>query len=157
MTSPENVCSSCEGTGVVSSCGTTVDCDGSHVMCDSQECPDCWEEETVEEKQPEKGTVYVIVETEWESGDTGGCLLADTGAVLWGHLSSNLDWLKRDLTSGFSDRREKLEHLYPNGYEVIVARRDEDIPNDVIERNVLWANDWSTTGRDSPTAPGVTQ
>lgn len=34
-------CPECEGTGVVSNCGTTVRCDGSHVVCDSRECPEC--------------------------------------------------------------------------------------------------------------------
>lgn len=38
-------CETCEGTGVVSTCYGLPGCDGSHVNCDSRECPDCWDED----------------------------------------------------------------------------------------------------------------
>jgi len=85
-----------------------------------------------------KPTVYVVIESEWKSGDVGGCLLLDTGEVKWSHMSSSRGWLQRDLTVGFTDRRTELERLYPNGYEVVVVDGDGQIPDDVIARNKAW-------------------
>ena len=84
------------------------------------------------------GTVYVVVHTKWLSGDVGGSLLLDTGEVLFDHLSSGVEWLTRDLTCGFADRRGELERRYPNGYKVVVICGDDDIPADVVARNAEW-------------------
>lgn len=86
-----------------------------------------------------RGTVYVVIDCQFGSGDVGGSLLLDTGEVKWGHLSSGLGWLQRDLTVGFTDRRVELERLYPNGYDVVVVDGDGQIPDDVIARNKAWA------------------
>lgn len=34
-------CPTCEGTGIVSNC-SALTCNGSHVTCESTECPTCW-------------------------------------------------------------------------------------------------------------------
>lgn len=85
-----------------------------------------------------RGTVYVIVQSEWKSGDVGGSLLLDTGEVPWGHMSSSRGWLQRDLTNGFGDRRARLEALYPNGYDVVLVDADDELPADVLARNKAW-------------------
>lgn len=73
--------------------------------------------DTVEDKPK----VYVIVESGWKGGDRAGNLMLSDGTVLWGHCSSTLDWLKRDLTIGFSDRRDALTVRYPDGFDVVVV------------------------------------
>lgn len=84
-------------------------------------------------------SVYVVVQGQFgQFGGLGGCLLLDTGEVLWDHISSDLTWLTHDLTSGFSDRRIELEHRYPDGYEVVVAVQKGDVPDDVLARNAEW-------------------
>lgn len=100
------------------------------------------------EKGPSsQGTVYVCPQSTWGSGDVAGCLLLDTGEVPWSHMSSSMGWLTRDLTSGFTDRREELERRYPDGYEVIVAEADGDIPAEVLARNKAWFEAEKGSGR----------
>lgn len=82
--------------------------------------------------------VYIVVHTKWSGGDVSGTLLLGTGVGKWGHLSSSIDWLVRDLTIQFGDRREELAELYPNGYQIVVADREGVIPDEVMERNRIW-------------------
>lgn len=63
----------------------------------------------------------------------------ESGEVLWDHISSGKEWLIRDLTNGFADRREALEQRFPDGYDVIYADADGIIPADVLARNQAWA------------------
>lgn len=83
-------------------------------------------------------TVYVVVTGRWEGGDVSGALVLPTGEAPFGHTSSSLDWLRRDLTSGFRDRREDLEHRFPDGYDVVVIDKDDELPADVAEANKRW-------------------
>lgn len=55
-------------------------------------------------------------------GDDVGGILVDpyNGEVLYSHISSNIDWLKLDLTTNFPDRRRELNAKYPEGYEVVL-------------------------------------
>lgn len=86
-----------------------------------------------------RGTVYVIPQTTWASGDIGGCLLHEEGDVTNSHLSSSLRFLVGDLTITFKDRREALEARYPHGYDVVVCGEGVDIPQDVLDANKEWA------------------
>jgi hypothetical protein len=88
-------------------------------------------------------TVYVVPHAQWSTGDISGCLLLESGEVLWSHISSSMGWLQRDLTSGFGDRREELERRYPDGYNVVVAEKEGDVPAEVQERNKAWASEKS--------------
>ena len=83
-------------------------------------------------------TVYVVVQSSWGGSDLGGCLLLATGEVLWSHISSSPWWLQRDLTNGFTDRRERLEALYPDGYDVVYVDGEGVIPEDVLAANAAW-------------------
>lgn len=49
-----------------------------------------------------------------------GVLLDPQGNPLFRHFSSSVDFLKADLTTTFVDRREALESLYPDGYDLVV-------------------------------------
>ena len=51
--------------------------------------------------------------------------------VLWRHTSSNMDWLRRDLTTQWSDRRLELQNRFPNGYEVVELDGRVAMPSEV--------------------------
>lgn len=87
---------------------------------------------------PERGVVYVVMSPTQSPFGIAGWLLADTGAVLWAHISSSESWLRGDLTDNFPHRRVELEDRYPSGYDVAMAREECDIPADVLERNKAW-------------------
>lgn len=82
--------------------------------------------------------VYVVVQSRW-GDDYGGCLLLESGEILWEHVSSSVAWLERDLTDGFRDRREQLAARFPDGYVVVVADADGIVPAAVIAANRAWA------------------
>lgn len=84
-----------------------------------------------------QSTVYVVVQSSW-GGNLGGCLLLTTGEVLWNHISSCPEWLQIDLTNGFKDRRERLETLYPDGYDVVYVDGEGVIPEEVMAANAAW-------------------
>jgi hypothetical protein len=105
------------------------------------------------EQQPQNGpfdtpAIYVVEQAKFSSGDVSGCLLLDTGEVLWGHLSSGRGWLERDLTNGFTDRRERLGALYPGGYRVVYVDADGIIPPEVMARNAAWAAEREPSSND---------
>jgi hypothetical protein len=93
--------------------------------------------------------VYVVLNTRWGAGDCSGSLLLSSGEGLWGHMSSSLGWLVRDLTIQFPDRREKLEALYPEGYMIVVADRAGIIPDEIIEKNKIWGEAREAAGDTS--------
>lgn len=74
-----------------------------------------------------KPRVYAVVTAKYGHSDVGGQLFDHKGEPLWSHLSSSEGWLWRDLTTGFTDRREALEAKYPEGYDVMcLAERSPD-------------------------------
>lgn len=65
-----------------------------------------------------KAMLYAYVTGRFSSGDVAGTLYDHEGEPLHDHLSSSEGWLWHDLTTGFRDRAEKLDALYPDGYDV---------------------------------------
>jgi len=84
-------------------------------------------------------TVYVVIQGEWSTGDVAGALLTEGGEALWGHMSSSVGWLQRDLTNGFSDRRDELDRRYPGGYRVVVSEGWDKVPGPVQHAHKAWA------------------
>lgn len=79
----------------------------------------------------DKPTLYVVPHTKWPSGDIAGALVSPD-KIWWDHMSSNLDWLVRDLTTSFTERREQLAATYPDGVNlVIVGFEDGTIPPEI--------------------------
>lgn len=63
--------------------------------------------------------IFVMVQGQI-MGDVTGGLYGAEGQALWAHISSSMSFLKSDLTVGFAHRRDALNELYPDGYEVSV-------------------------------------
>jgi hypothetical protein len=63
-------------------------------------------------------------------GDVAGRLHTADGEMLWVHVSSSPGFLRSDLTTGFTDRRETLAARYPGGYEVRWLGPDDARPWD---------------------------
>lgn len=82
--------------------------------------------------------VYVAVNTRYGSGDVTGSLVLEDGEGLWGHFSSHTEWLIRDLTIQFPDRREELLRRFPDGYQIVLADRVGIIPDEVWAANQAW-------------------
>jgi hypothetical protein len=70
--------------------------------------------------------LFIVVTGDW-GGDLQGVLCSPDEA-LWQHISSNEDWLARDLTVGFSHRRAELEKRYPDGYDVEFVPPGQPVP-----------------------------
>ena len=77
-----------------------------------------------------KEIVYVVV-TGGFGSDVVGELVHPDREQLWGHMSSSQGWLRRDLTDGFEDRREKLAAMFPDGYEVVEVGLDDPLPEPI--------------------------
>lgn len=72
--------------------------------------------------------LYMLV-THTYGTEVVGTLYDHQGEPLWQHMSSSLEWLRLDLTSGFASRREDLASRYPEGYEAVLVNRDMDNPD----------------------------
>lgn len=76
---------------------------------------------------PTKPTPTLLVrwwpDSTWAPDIPGELRVADTetpgrnGELLWGHVSSSLSWLERDLLHNFG-RAEQLAERFPDGFEV---------------------------------------
>lgn len=64
---------------------------------------------------------------QYDNGDLAAELVDETGEALWGHVSSSEGWLIHDLTQR-PDRMERLQDLYPDGYEVAIGHRPMAAP-----------------------------
>lgn len=84
-----------------------------------------------------KPTLFAMVTEAWGGGDVAGVLYDHEGEPLHSHISSGEAWLWRDLTTGFTDRRERLEALYPDGYEVVKLGRNAT-DDDFTALHTLW-------------------
>lgn len=80
-----------------------------------------------------KPVVYVVVLVQWPAGDVSGSLVSPDHGVLFSHLSSNVGWLQSDLTTRFRERRQRLEDLFPDGYDVQLIRAEDDLPDSIAE------------------------
>ena len=83
-----------------------------------------------------KPTLFAMV-TAVLGGDVAGVLYDHEGEPLHSHFSSSEGWLWHDLTTGFTDRREQLEALYPDGYEVVKLGRNAT-EEDFVALHTLW-------------------
>lgn len=102
---------------------------------------------------PERPTVFVVVTARavvgWNvingvrqevyGGDVGGILMHADGSVGWEHMSSNLDWLRHDVTTNFPDRRAQLEARYGDTLDIAIIGDWAAAPEWLRERNAAWA------------------
>jgi hypothetical protein len=74
--------------------------------------------------------VYIVAGRREDAytGDLGGALHTADGELLWSHVSSTTGWLRRDLTTGFTDRKRDLERRYPDGYDVVWLAPGDPLP-----------------------------
>jgi hypothetical protein len=115
---------------------------------------------------PERPTVFVVitaravtgfsfvngVEVKRYGGDVGGILMHADGSVGWEHMSSGLDWLATDLTSGFSERAAKLAEQYGEDLDVAIIEDWATAPEWLRERNAAWAASQTPNHTDEETA-----
>jgi hypothetical protein len=88
--------------------------------------------------------VYVTPFGRRSSTDVEGGLVTEAGDVLWTHASSlpgspnegrsapGGGWLRADLTTTFSGRRNRLAELYPDGYEVVEVEHWRQLPAHLV-------------------------
>lgn len=92
-------------------------------------------------------------------GDVTGMLMTREGEPLWSHISSNLTWLRIDLTIGFGDRGDKLRARYGDALErhlkELVLHDYGQIPDWLREANVAWAATHPTPTRALTTEAGL--
>ena len=67
-----------------------------------------------------KPKVYIVVLGHSALGDIDGVLVTVEDGPLWSHMSSDIEWLRNDLTTTFTDRKATLEAKYPDGYDVVL-------------------------------------
>lgn len=60
--------------------------------------------------------------------------VCENGVYLGSHICSNLSFARHDLT-GTPKRKEAIEAVYPDGYEVVVLEKGEFPPDEVFELN----------------------
>lgn len=76
-------------------------------------------------EQPEvRPKVYIVVEGRSPFGDVTGVLVTVEDGPLWSHSSSDIEWLRNDLTTTFPDRKALLDERYPDGYDVVLLDGD---------------------------------
>lgn len=61
--------------------------------------------------------IYLFVDTIWPNGDVGGMALGEDGEVISGHLSSDTEFLRKDLDTLYHKVRY-VKH-FPEGYEIV--------------------------------------
>lgn len=95
-----------------------------------QPCTDPWHDHwpapgfPAPEPQPAKPVLTIRVHRRPDTTDVWGQLLdpdPNSAVPLWGHVSSNDDLLRGDLTTTFTARREALAQRFPDGYEVVLV------------------------------------
>lgn len=74
-------------------------------------------------------TLYVVELGKPWGGDITGVLMTPWGEQLFWHVSSNADWLRRDLTENFG-RPTKLASRF-GAYTVVYVGLDDEIPAEI--------------------------
>ncbi len=69
--------------------------------------------------------IYVWITTRYEGGDVAGVAVAEDGATLTGHLSSNENWFMHDMGITGTWKHDQYKAHYPNGYELIYVSMQE--------------------------------
>lgn len=90
-------------------------------------------------------TLYVVELGKPWSLDVAGALITPWGETLFTHMSSNADWLRRDLTENFG-RATKLAARF-GAYDVVYVGLDDEIPAE-IAAHVMPAGE-HTAGEDT--------
>jgi hypothetical protein len=80
--------------------------------------------------ETQRPTLYIVAARDESAytGDIAGALYTADGELLWSHVSSTTGWLRRDLTTGFTDRKYALEQRYPDGYDVVWNGPSDPVP-----------------------------
>lgn len=63
--------------------------------------------------------IFLFVQASYPNGDVVGAALAEDGAFLAQHLSSNRIWLKHELGLNSRWKHGAYATHYPNGYELV--------------------------------------
>lgn len=84
--------------------------------------------------QGEAGKPAIYLFSNSHDGDGIAYAMAEDGTVLGSHLCSHWGYMRHDLHDR-TDRRERCEAHYPDGYRLVVLGANELPPAEVIERN----------------------
>lgn len=76
-------------------------------------------------------TVYVVELGHPWAGDIAGVLMTPWGERLFHHVSSDADWLRRDLTENFG-RDTKLAARF-GAYDVVYVGLTDEIPEEITD------------------------
>jgi len=88
--------------------------------------------------------VYVVINRASWGDNVSGTLVTPERGPMWSHVSSDLDWLKGDLTDRFGARRAELASMFgPEGYEVEVVGIDDPVPEPIAK----WMSGGTTDGQ----------
>ena len=78
---------------------------------------------SIEEIEQDKHVIYCLVTRKWGDRDVAVTALAEDGRVLNGHLSSNVNFGKYDISS--RHKWESYAKYYPFGYQLVWVDEDE--------------------------------
>ncbi len=92
--------------------------------------------------------IYAVHNGEFGSGMEIWIVIAEDGHFLGSHVCSNRTFVQHDLFDR-ADRQVVNEAHYPDGFEMMILQKDEQLPADVQARNQALASEYEAAGKDT--------